>query len=77
MIRLTRLHGEEIIVNVGLIELVEATPDTVISMTNGRKFMVCEPVPEVIERAIAYYRRIGLQGAMAGNVDEHADGVSS
>jgi flagellar protein FlbD len=72
MIHLTRLHGEAIIVNAGLIEFVETTPDTVISMTTGKRFMVCESVAEVIERVIAYYRRIGFSGAMASSTGEWA-----
>ncbi|HOF87739.1 MAG TPA: flagellar FlbD family protein [Armatimonadota bacterium] len=59
MIRLSRLQGEMIVINAGLIEFVEATPDTLISMATGRKVMVRESVDEVIERVTAYYARIG------------------
>jgi flagellar protein FlbD len=57
MIKLTRLNGSEIVINAELIETIEATPDTVISLTTGRKFVVHEPVDEVIEQAVAYYTR--------------------
>ncbi len=59
MITVTRLNGEEIVLNAGLIELVEKTPDTLITLATGRKIMVRETSAEVAERATAYYRRIG------------------
>jgi flagellar protein FlbD len=41
-----------------LIEHVEITPDTVIAMTSGQKFMVLESADEVIERVIQFRRSI-------------------
>ncbi|MEO8026989.1 MAG: flagellar FlbD family protein [Bryobacteraceae bacterium] len=58
MIRLTRINRAELVVNADLIEHVDATPDTVISMTTGQKFMVRETAEEVVERVIAFRRRI-------------------
>jgi hypothetical protein len=40
MVQLTKLHDEAIVVNADLIEFVESTPDTLISMTTGKKLMV-------------------------------------
>jgi flagellar protein FlbD len=57
MIELTRLHGEPIVINADVIEFIEPTPDTMISTTTGRKFMVKEAVEEVIDKVIAYRRR--------------------
>lgn len=59
MIKLTRLNGKEFVLNDDLIEMMEATPDTVITMTNGSKVVVSESVEEVIERIVAFRRRIG------------------
>lgn len=56
MVRLHRLDGKEFVVNVDLIETVEATPDTVISLTTGRKYVVRESVDEVVARALEFYR---------------------
>ena len=42
MIEVTRLNGTQILVNADLIELVEETPDTVITFTTGRKIIVNE-----------------------------------
>lgn len=58
MIRLTRINRTPLIVNSDLIEHIETTPDTVISMTTGQKFVVLEPPDEVIEKVIEFRRAI-------------------
>jgi len=58
LIKVTRLNNSEFFVNADLIEFVEATPDTVISLTTGKKIVVKENVEEVRERIIAYHRKI-------------------
>ncbi|GMA61559.1 flagellar FlbD family protein [Alicyclobacillus fastidiosus] len=66
MVRLTRLNGSELWLNPLLIESVEATPDSVITLSNGHKYIVSEK-PGVIEQLIAdFYRGIGLVAADAG-----------
>ena len=50
MISLTRLNGERIAVNADLIERAEATPDTVLTLTNGTKYVVAETLDELIGR---------------------------
>jgi flagellar protein FlbD len=57
VIRLTRLNRTELVLNAELIETMEATPDTVITLTNGHKLVVREGIDEVIERVIDYQRR--------------------
>jgi len=57
MIELTKLHGEKVFVNADLIEFIEATPDTLICTTTGKKMMVKESVQEVVDRAIEYRRK--------------------
>jgi len=57
MITVSRLDGTEFVVNAELIELIEMTPDTVLSLTTGRKLIIREPAEEVIERVVAYRRR--------------------
>ena len=39
MVEVTKINGVKVLVNPDLIELVEETPDTVISFTTGRKIM--------------------------------------
>lgn len=58
MIRLTRINRAPFVLNSDLIEHVEATPDTVISLTGGQKFVVMESADEVIERVIQFRRAI-------------------
>jgi len=58
MIQLTRLNHVPLIVNADLIEHVEVTPDTVVALTNGQKFMVLESAEDVVERVIQYRKAI-------------------
>lgn len=58
MIRLTRINHVPLVLNSDLIEHVEVTPDTVISLTTGQKFVVLETPEEVIRRVIEFRRSI-------------------
>jgi flagellar protein FlbD len=62
MIRLSRLNKEVFIVNCDLIEFIEETPDTVISMVSGRKVVVNESGSEIKKRVIEYKRQIYCAG---------------
>ena len=54
MINLTRLNGSRICVNAFLIEHLEETPDTVVTLTNGHHFLVRESISEIVEAAVGY-----------------------
>jgi len=58
MIHLMRINQKPLVLNADLIEHIESTPDTVISLTNGQKYVVQESADEVIERVIEFRRRI-------------------
>jgi flagellar protein FlbD len=58
MIQLTRLNHASLVLNCELIEHIETTPDTVVTMTTGQKITVLEPVDEVVRRVVEYRRRI-------------------
>ena len=58
MIYVTRLNHTPVVLNCDLIEHIETTPDTVISLTNGQKMMVLESADEVIDRVVRYRRSI-------------------
>jgi flagellar protein FlbD len=58
MIRLTRINHVPLVLNADLIEHIEITPDTVIAMTSGQKFMVLESADEVVRRVIQFRRVI-------------------
>ncbi len=56
MIELTKLNGQKVLVNCDLIELVEETPDTVVSFTTGKKIIVKESRQEV-KNLVKSYRK--------------------
>ena len=58
MIQLTRINQQRLVLNSDLIEQIESTPDTVITMTNGQKLVVVENAETVIERIVAFRRSI-------------------
>lgn len=77
MIRLTRLNRTPLVVNCDLIEHVAITPDTVIFMTTGQKFVVIETPDLVIERIRDFRRSIGCgwrtaTGATAADLIAHS-----
>lgn len=58
MIAVTKLNGEVMVVNAELIETVEKTPDTIVSLITGKKYMVKEPVEEIIAKVMEYRRQL-------------------
>ncbi|HEV2296753.1 MAG TPA: flagellar FlbD family protein [Tepidisphaeraceae bacterium] len=58
MIALTRLNGQQFVINADKIRYVESTPDTVICCDHGEKMMVKETLQEVMRKAIEYARVI-------------------
>jgi flagellar protein FlbD len=58
MIRLTRLNRAPMVLNSDLIEHIDVTPDTVITLTTGQILRVRESAEEVIRRIIGFRRQI-------------------
>jgi flagellar protein FlbD len=58
MIELTRINHLPLVLNSDLIEHIEATPDTVVSLTNGQKLVVLESIAEVVRRVVDFRRSI-------------------
>lgn len=58
MIELRKLNDQAFVLNSDLIEFIENTPDTVITLTTGKKIVVRESVDEVLKRVIKYRRFI-------------------
>ena len=54
MILVHRLRGEPMFINCDLVESIEATPDTIVTMVDGRRLVVSESPSEVIERVREY-----------------------
>lgn len=58
MIRLTKLNRSSFILNSDLIEIMESTPDTIITLNNGKKYVVTESIEEVVEKVIQYKSKV-------------------
>lgn len=58
MITITKLNDKEIVINAELIETVEETPDTTITMTTGRKYIAKETSEEIIKKIVEYKQKI-------------------
>lgn len=58
MITVTRMDNRVVVINAELIKMLEATPDTIITLINGDTVMVKESVEDVVSRAIEYARQI-------------------
>ena len=55
MILVTRLNGAVFALNPDLVERVDCTPDTVVTLVDGTKYIIAESVPEFIE-SVRHYR---------------------
>ena len=60
MIPITLLNGSRLYINAELVETVAAVPDTVITLTTGRKILARTPPAELIRAIIEYRRRVHL-----------------
>ena len=63
MIKLTKFNSQtnkkgEFVLNAEIIETIEETPDTVVTLTNGKKFIVEESMDEIVRRVMKYRRAL-------------------
>ncbi len=58
MIALTRLNGQPVMVNSDLIEQIEETPDTVVTLTSGNRLVVRDRMTDVQAKIVEFKRRI-------------------
>ncbi|MBE0450150.1 MAG: flagellar FlbD family protein [Clostridia bacterium] len=58
MIKVTRLNGDPIYINSALIEFIEETPDTMVTLTTGKKLIIKEHVEDVIKSILEYNAKI-------------------
>lgn len=63
MISVTRLNGSQLWLNAIMIETVEETPDTYVTLVTGKRIIVLEKAAEVIAMIKEYYREIGIHAA--------------
>jgi flagellar protein FlbD len=78
MVRLTRLNHAPMVLNSDLIERIDITPDTVITLTNGEILRVRETADEVVRRIMEYRRNIygppEISGPTSVNLVEDSEG---
>jgi len=60
MIQLTKLNRTPLTLNAVYIERIETNPDTVVTLTSGKKVYVLETVEEVTQKVTAYYQKINI-----------------
>ncbi len=60
MIKVTRFDKSEFWVNPHLIEFMEETPDTVITLISGKKVVVKEKVKDILKKIIEYRKKLGI-----------------
>lgn len=73
MIELHRLNGELFWLNSDMIETVEVTPDSVLRLFNGHRYIVRETPAEICDKIVAFRRLAGYSCVMASALDESKD----
>ncbi|MDH3891258.1 MAG: flagellar FlbD family protein [candidate division Zixibacteria bacterium] len=61
MIKVTRINDAPLVINADLIEFVEASPETIICLTTGKKIMVKQTIDEIIERVADFKRKASIR----------------
>ncbi|MBN1576079.1 MAG: flagellar FlbD family protein [Chitinispirillaceae bacterium] len=54
MIALRRINGKEFVLNVDFIESIESTPDTIITLTSGKKILVRNSIEDIVRKTVKY-----------------------
>ncbi len=73
MIKVTKLNGKSFMINSLFIETIEAFPDTTITLTNGRKYVVRESEKDVAILIREFYQSIGLLGSRLLEERDHEE----
>ena len=58
MIKVSKINGAEYYINADIIEYIEKTPDTLITLSSGKKLVVLETPEEIVKRIIAYRQSV-------------------
>lgn len=70
MISLTRLTGAQFALNPDLVERVDCTPDTVITLVDGTKYLVAESLTEVVDSVLDYRARVLATAALLERTED-------
>jgi flagellar protein FlbD len=77
MISLTRLQGARFVLNPDLIERVEATPDTVVTLVTGSRLVVAETVDEVVDAFLEQRAVVLARAGARWGLPEHEPGLDA
>ncbi len=72
MIQLTKLNGDQFVLNAEMIRYVERCPDTLISLITGESIMVTETMEEVVKRTISYQQEKHILPQIGGEIRNRA-----
>ncbi|MBR1671350.1 MAG: flagellar FlbD family protein [Fretibacterium sp.] len=70
MIEVHRLNGELFLLNSDMIETIDTTPDTVVRLLNGHRYLVREQAREICDKIVEFRRRAGYACIVANSADE-------
>jgi flagellar protein FlbD len=71
VIPLTRLSGSVFLLNPDLIERVDSTPDTIVTLSDGTKYVVAETLTQIVDAIVAFRAEIVSLGALLEAVNPH------
>jgi flagellar protein FlbD len=69
MIAVTRLDGSSLLLNDDLIESIEQTPDTVLSLVNGHRIMIRDDPAQLMQRVIDFKRVVSQRPSLPTGQD--------
>ncbi|NUH82528.1 flagellar FlbD family protein [Bacillus firmus] len=73
MIKVSRLNGKSFVLNALYIETVESFPDTTITLTNGKKYVVKESEDRVMQLILGFYQSVNLLGQQLSEGNENEE----
>ncbi|MBG9542116.1 hypothetical protein ABE29_04585 [Cytobacillus firmus] len=73
MIIVSRLNGKTFVLNALYIETVESFPDTTITLTNGKKYVVKESEDRVMQLILGFYQSVNLLGQQLSEGNENEE----
>ncbi|KON89082.1 hypothetical protein AF332_21320 [Sporosarcina globispora] len=73
MIKVSRLNGKTFVLNAIYIEIVESFPDTTITLTNGKKYVVKESEDQVMQSILEFYQSVNLLGQHLAEGNENEE----
>lgn len=75
MITLTRLSGSRFVLNSDLIERIDSTPDSVITLIDGKKYVVCESLETIVDAVRDYRSQVVAFGSQLADPPPHLRGA--